>query len=64
MFSSTVPAKSRPAFEFRHQSWFDDEVFALLRKHKAALCIAEEEELATPLEATASWGYLRLRRQV
>ena len=31
--------------------------------HGAALCIAESEELATPLVATAGWGYLRLRRQ-
>ena len=54
---------ARPAFEFRHESWFSDDVYAALRTHGAALCIAEDEELATPLEATASWGYLRLRRQ-
>jgi uncharacterized protein YecE (DUF72 family) len=57
-----VPA-ARPAFEFRHESWFADDVFAALRAHGAALCIAEAEDLATPVEATASWGYLRLRRQ-
>jgi uncharacterized protein YecE (DUF72 family) len=54
---------ARPAFEFRHESWFSDDVYAALRAQQAALCIAEDEELATPLEATASWGYLRLRRQ-
>ena len=54
-----VPA----AFEFRHASWFDDEVVALLRKNKAALCVADEtDDLTVPFEATADWGYLRLRR--
>ncbi|HEY3816164.1 MAG TPA: DUF72 domain-containing protein [Polyangiaceae bacterium] len=53
---------ARIAFEFRHASWFDDEVFAALRARGAALCIAEGEELASPLMPTAEWGYLRLRR--
>jgi uncharacterized protein YecE (DUF72 family) len=53
---------ARIAFEFRHASWFDDEVFAALRARGAALCIAEGEELASPLVPTAEWGYLRLRR--
>jgi uncharacterized protein YecE (DUF72 family) len=54
---------ARPAFEFRHDSWFSADVYAALRAGGAALCIAEGEELATPFEATASWGYLRLRRE-
>jgi uncharacterized protein YecE (DUF72 family) len=58
-----VSATARPAFEFRHASWFSDDVYAALRAHGAALCIAEAEDLATPFEATAGWGYLRLRRQ-
>jgi uncharacterized protein YecE (DUF72 family) len=58
-----VAPQARPAFEFRHASWFADDVYATLRQHQAALCIAEAEDLATPFEATASWGYLRLRRQ-
>jgi uncharacterized protein YecE (DUF72 family) len=53
----------RPAFEFRHASWFSDDVYATLRAAGAALCIAEAEKLETPLQATASWGYLRLRRE-
>ncbi|MDO9009023.1 MAG: DUF72 domain-containing protein [Thiobacillus sp.] len=53
----------RAAFEFRHPSWFDDEVFGLLRAHQAALCIAEADgDLEVPVVATADWGYLRLRR--
>jgi uncharacterized protein YecE (DUF72 family) len=58
-----VAPQARPAFEFRHPSWFEDDVYAALRAQQAALCIAEAEDLATPLEATTSWGYLRLRRQ-
>ena len=53
----------RAAFEFRHESWLADDVYAALARHDAALCVADSEELATPLVATARWGYLRLRRQ-
>ena len=52
------------AFEFRHESWFDDEVFAALRAHSCALCCADVEDSGcTALVNTASWGYLRLRRE-
>jgi uncharacterized protein YecE (DUF72 family) len=62
-FLELLPGEHRAAFEFRHQSWFDDEVFALLRDHRAVLCIAEaENDLETPFISTADWGYLRLRR--
>jgi uncharacterized protein YecE (DUF72 family) len=54
---------TKAAFEFRHESWLSPDVYAALRARGAALCIAEAEDFATPLEATASWGYLRLRRQ-
>jgi uncharacterized protein YecE (DUF72 family) len=56
-----LPADRRAAFEFRHPSWFDDEVYARLRSRNAALCIADTEEGSTPAVATADWGYLRLR---
>jgi uncharacterized protein YecE (DUF72 family) len=42
-FLALLPPPYRAAFEFRHPSWFDDEVFALLHDHQAALCIAEAE---------------------
>lgn len=61
-FLSALRDDMRAAFEFRHPSWFAEETYALLREHGAALCIAEDEELATPFVATTSWGYLRLRR--
>jgi uncharacterized protein YecE (DUF72 family) len=49
------------AFEFRHASWFADEVYARLRARNAALCIADTEAGTTPLVVTADFGYLRLR---
>ena len=62
-FFALLPSPHRAAFEFRHPSWFDDEVLGLLRDHRAALCVADAEgELEVPLVATADWGYLRLRR--
>jgi uncharacterized protein YecE (DUF72 family) len=62
-FLALLPPQARAALEFRHPSWFDDEVFALLREQRAALCIADAEgDLDVPVVATADWGYLRLRR--
>ena len=62
-FLALLPAGRRCALEFRHESWFCDETYDALRARGAALCVAEAEDLATPLVATADWGYLRLRRQ-
>lgn len=62
-FLALLPTPHRAAFEFRHASWFDDEVMDLLHAHHAALCVADaESELGVPCVATADWGYLRLRR--
>jgi uncharacterized protein YecE (DUF72 family) len=62
-FLALLPSGHRAAWEFRHPSWFDEEVFGLLRDHRAALCVAESEgDLEVPFVATADWGYLRLRR--
>jgi len=55
-FLSDVPAGIRAAFEFRQESWFDDEVFETLRGANAAQCIAENVELANPMIATADFG--------
>lgn len=63
-FLDQIGKPLRVALEFRHESWFDDEVYTILRKHRAAMCIADAEtDLAVPFVATADWGYLRLRRQ-
>ena len=62
-FLHELPADVRIAFEFRHQSWFEDDTFDLLRKHNRALCLADaENDLDVPLVSTADWGYLRLRK--
>jgi len=62
-FLSQLPRDLRYTFEFRHSSWFDDEVFDLLRAHRVALCIADEkDDLLVPFVATSDWGCLRLRR--
>jgi uncharacterized protein YecE (DUF72 family) len=53
----------RAAFEFRHDSWFDQEVFDLLASRNIPLCIADTDALATPRQITADYGYLRLRRE-
>jgi len=62
-FLAQIPPTVRAAFEFRHESWFDDEVADALRGANAALCIADSEELSSPVWRTASFGYFRLRRQ-
>jgi uncharacterized protein YecE (DUF72 family) len=62
-FLSILPPERPVAFEFRHSSWFDEEVSACLRERNCALCLAEMEDTETyDLVPTATWGYLRLRR--
>ena len=60
-FLAQLPESTCAAFEFRHASWMDAEVFARLRARNLALCIADSEKFSTPLEITASYGYFRLR---
>jgi uncharacterized protein YecE (DUF72 family) len=60
-FIATLPPDSCAAFEFRHPSWFDDELYALLAARGLALCIADSEKLSTPVQITASYAYFRLR---
>ncbi len=61
-FLQLLPEGHRAAFEFRHDSWFEDEVYALLKGVGATLCLSEREDnAAPPLVETAPWGYVRLR---
>lgn len=59
-FLAALPPGLRAAFEFRHASWFDPAVFGLLRARDVALCV--NDELETPLELTAPFTMVRLRR--
>jgi len=60
-FLATFPPKVCAAFEFRHPSWFDDDVFSRLRARGLALCVADSEKLSAPVEITAPYAYFRLR---
>jgi uncharacterized protein YecE (DUF72 family) len=62
-FLSLLPDDGAVAFEFRHPSWFDDEVFAFLGERNCALCAAETDDTENSnVISTAKWGYVRLRR--
>jgi uncharacterized protein YecE (DUF72 family) len=64
-FLALLPEGRRAAFEFRHPTWFDEEVYEALRSRGAALCSSDTDESGkegAPVVPTAAWGYLRLRR--
>ena len=60
-FLASVPAGVRAAFEFRHDSWLNEDVYAVLAARNAALVVADFGDRTTPLRPTANHGYLRLR---
>ena len=60
-FLETLPPRVCAAFEFRHESWLDEEVYARLRARNLSLCIADSERLSTPVVITADYAYFRLR---
>lgn len=62
LLSHAVRHELRMAFEFRHASWFCDELFAVLRQHGVALCVAESDDLQTPDVVTAPFTYYRFRK--
>ena len=61
-FLETVPEGVRAAFEFRHESWFDDDTYQALSDGGAALVTADTGDGDAPVAATAGFGYARLRR--
>lgn len=62
-FLAVIPDPRHAAFEFRHLSWFEDEVYQCLQTRGCALCIADTEDaIQAGVVPTANWGYLRLRR--
>jgi uncharacterized protein YecE (DUF72 family) len=63
IFLAQLPPATRAAFEFRHPTWFDDDVLDLLRNQNRALCVSDTDDMPTThIDKTADWGYLRLRR--
>ncbi|MGA3027186.1 MAG: DUF72 domain-containing protein [Bryobacteraceae bacterium] len=61
-FLDGLPDGLACAFEFRHQSWLNAEVYEALERHGAALCLAESEKLVIPEVLTAAFVYSRLRK--
>jgi uncharacterized protein YecE (DUF72 family) len=61
-FLMALPRRLQTAFEFRHNSWFVDEIYASLRQQNTALCVAETEERTTPDVVTADFAYYRFRK--
>jgi uncharacterized protein YecE (DUF72 family) len=62
-FLELLPPKTCVAFEFRHETWFDDEVLDLLKSRDCALVVSDtDEKPLAEIVSTAPWGYLRLRR--
>ena len=63
IFLKGLPEDTPAAFEFRHPTWFDDDVLALLRSYNRVLCVSDRDEMPmSHIDKTADWGYLRLRR--
>ncbi len=57
-----LPGEMRHAFEFRHTSWLNEEVYDVLRGRNISLCVAESERLEIPEVITADFVYYRLRK--
>jgi len=62
VFLGLLPSDRRYVFEFRHESWFDDEVYDAMRERDIAMCVAEQDDFKCPVVCTATWGYLRLHK--
>ena len=60
-FLAELPPKVTAAFEFRHPSWFDADLFERLARRNLALCVADSEKMSTPVRVTADYAYFRLR---
>ena len=61
-FLTEQDQSARYAYEFRHSSWFKDEVYKLLARYNCALCVADTEDMAPEFQKTASFTYVRLRQ--
>jgi uncharacterized protein YecE (DUF72 family) len=60
-FLAELPPRVTAAFEFRHESWLDEEIFSRLAARNLALCVADSEKMSAPVRITARYAYFRLR---
>ena len=61
-FLHALPKDAAAAIEYRNPSWFDEQIYSMMREHNVALCIAESDELTVPEVFTANFAYYRLRK--
>jgi uncharacterized protein YecE (DUF72 family) len=59
-FLSRLPPKHQHVIEFRHESWIDEAVFDILRRHNVGLCVFDMPGFSCPLVATTDFAYVRL----
>lgn len=63
-FLKLIPKKVKATFEFRHETWFDEEIYDILKAKEYALCFSDtEDNKQKKIVSTTPWGYLRLRKQ-
>jgi len=58
-FLSSLPPKYQHVVEFRHESWIDEAVFDILRRHNVGLCVFDMPGFSCPLVATSDFAYVR-----
>ena len=61
-FLAMLPSDRRFTIEFRHESWFEDDVYDALRERDVPMCVIDQPDFSSPFVSTASWGYARLHR--
>ncbi len=61
-FLAFLPPDRRYTIEFRNDTWFDDDVYAVLRARDIPVCVTEQPEFSSAVVATATWGYARLHK--
>ena len=59
LFLNMLPRRYRYAFEFRHKSWYEDDIIDLLRDHDVALCLSDHHDAPAPWQETARHVYVR-----
>src|SRR3989442_15491058 len=59
-FLTELPPKVCAAFEFRHESWLDEEIYSRLAPRNLERCVADSEKMSTPARITPDYAYFRL----